>query len=51
MQFLREQSYQGRRQTLNITRVILCELVTSGVLQRFNEDNPGRAGLLPLHNT
>jgi hypothetical protein len=49
IQFLREQSYQVH-QTVNIARATLCELVASRVLQRFNEDNAGRAGLLLLAN-
>ncbi|KFY26287.1 hypothetical protein V491_01366 [Pseudogymnoascus sp. VKM F-3775] len=50
MQFLREQSYQGHLQTVNITRATLCELVASRVLRRFDDDNPGHAGLLLLAN-
>ncbi|OBT84315.1 hypothetical protein VE02_08325 [Pseudogymnoascus sp. 03VT05] len=50
MQFLREQSYQGHLQTVNITRATLCELVATRVLRRFDDDHPGREGLLLLAN-
>jgi len=50
MQFLREQSYQGRNQSISTTRANLCELVASQVLRRFDEDHCGRGGLLLLAN-
>lgn len=49
-QFLREQRYQGHLQTVSITRAALCEILASRVLRRFDEDNPGRVGLLLLAN-
>ncbi|KAL8756177.1 MAG: hypothetical protein Q9184_004582 [Pyrenodesmia sp. 2 TL-2023] len=48
VQFLREQTYYGHHQTVNITRATLCELLASRLLRRYDEDNPGRAGLLLL---
>nr|POE48732.1 calcium channel yvc1 [Quercus suber] len=50
VQFLREQSYQAHHQTVNITRANVCELIASRVLRRFDEDHPGRQGLLMLAN-
>nr|POE96930.1 calcium channel yvc1 [Quercus suber] len=50
VQFLREQSYQAHHQTVNITRANVCEVVASRVLRRFDEDHPGRQGLLMLAN-
>jgi hypothetical protein len=50
MQFLREQSYHAHNQTVNITRANLCEIIASKILRRFDEDNPGKAGLLLLAN-
>lgn len=49
-QFLREQSYQAHHQTVNITRANLCELIASRVLRRYDEDHPGREGLLKVAN-
>ena len=49
-QFLREQSYQSHHQTVNFTRALLCELIASKILRRFNEDNQGPEGLLLLAN-
>lgn len=48
VQFLRDQTYPTRRQTVNITRALLCEVLASRVLRRFDEDHPGRNGLLLL---
>ena len=50
VQFLREQTYQAHHQTVNLTRALLCEIVASRVLRRFDEDNEGRRGLLVLAN-
>lgn len=50
VQFLREQAYQIHSQTVNITRALLCEVVASRVLRRFDEDHDGRGGLLLLAN-
>lgn len=50
MQFLREQTYQSHHQSVNMTRGLLCELLANRVLRRFDEDNPGRRGLLLLAN-
>ena len=50
MQFLREQSYQSHLLTVTVTRATLCELVANRILRRFDEDNPGHAGLLLLAN-
>lgn len=50
VQFLREQAYQTHSQTVNITRALLCEVVASRVLRRFDEDHGGRGGLLLLAN-
>ena len=47
LQFLREQAFQTH-QTINTTRAHLCELVALKVLRRFDEENPGREGLLLL---
>lgn len=33
---------------MNITRALLCEVLASRVLRRFDEDHPGRKGLLLL---
>ena len=35
---------------MNLTRALLCELVASRVLRRFDEDHSGRKGLLLLAN-
>ena len=50
IRFLHEQAFQGHRQSVNISRAMLCELVASKILRRFDEDNPGRKGLLLLAN-
>ncbi|KAL9006308.1 MAG: hypothetical protein Q9188_000907 [Gyalolechia gomerana] len=50
VQFLREQTYHAHHQTVNITRATLCELLASRLLRKFDEDNPGHAGLLLLAN-
>ena len=50
IRFLHEQSYHAHRQSVNISRAMLCELVASKILRRFDEDNPGRKGLLLLAN-
>lgn len=47
---MREQAYQIHSQTVNITRALLCEVVASRVLRRFDEDHDGREGLLLLAN-
>lgn len=49
-QFLREQHYQAHLQTVSVTRATLCEIIASRVFRRFDEDNPGQAGLLLLAN-
>ncbi|KAL8715586.1 MAG: hypothetical protein Q9220_000922 [cf. Caloplaca sp. 1 TL-2023] len=50
VQFLREQTYHAHHQTVNITRATLCELLANRVLRKWDEDNPGHAGLLLLAN-
>ncbi|KAI4121814.1 MAG: hypothetical protein LQ338_006162 [Usnochroma carphineum] len=50
VQFLREQTYHAHHQTVNITRATLCELLASRLLRKYDEDNPGHAGLLLLAN-
>lgn len=50
MQFLREQSFQSHHQTVSKTRANLCEIIASKILRRFDEENPGRPGLLVLAN-
>ncbi|KAI9746271.1 MAG: hypothetical protein M1835_002470, partial [Candelina submexicana] len=50
VQFLREHSHRTHHQTVNNTRAILCELVASKILRRYNEENPGSKGLLLLAN-
>ena len=50
VQFQREQTYQAHHQTVNLTRALLCEIVASRVLRRFDDDNEGRDGLLLLAN-
>ena len=47
---MREQTYQSHHQNVNMTRAVFCELVANRVLRRFDEDNPGRRGLLLLAN-
>ena len=49
LQFLREQAFEAH-QTINTTRALLCELAALKILRRFDEDNPGREGLLLLAN-
>lgn len=48
MQFIREQSVQTHHQTVNLTRALLCELLSEKILRRYNEHNPGPKGLLKL---
>ncbi|KAI9716453.1 MAG: hypothetical protein M1812_005348 [Candelaria pacifica] len=48
--FLREHSHRTHHQTVSNTRAILCELVASKILRRYNEENPGSKGLLLLAN-
>ncbi|MCJ1470648.1 hypothetical protein MMC07_009294 [Pseudocyphellaria aurata] len=48
VQFLRDQTHYTHRQTVNITRALLCEVLASRVLRRFDEDHPGPKGLLLL---
>ncbi|KAF2144728.1 uncharacterized protein K452DRAFT_222499 [Aplosporella prunicola CBS 121167] len=51
VQFLHEQVYQAHHhQTVNTTRALLCEIVASKILRRFDEENLGRPGLLFLSN-
>ncbi|KAL1642746.1 hypothetical protein SLS58_005250 [Diplodia intermedia] len=51
VQFLHEQNYHKHlHQTVNGTRAILCEIVASKILRRFDEEHPGRPGLLLLSN-
>ncbi|KAL8783893.1 MAG: hypothetical protein Q9213_004311 [Squamulea squamosa] len=50
VQFLREQTYHAHHQTVNITRASLCEILANRVLRKYDEDNPGHAGLLLLAN-
>ncbi|KAJ9647299.1 hypothetical protein H2201_003898 [Coniosporium apollinis] len=50
VQLLREQSDRAHHQTVTITRAVLCELIAGKILRRFNEENPGRSGLLLLAN-
>ncbi|KAL8778446.1 MAG: hypothetical protein Q9203_002317 [Teloschistes exilis] len=50
VQFLREQTHHAHHQTVNITRALLCEILANRVLRKFDEDNPGHAGLLLLAN-
>ena len=49
LQFIREQSFEAH-QTITTTRAVLCELVALKILRRFDEENPGREGLLLLAN-
>ncbi len=49
LQFLREQAFEAH-QTITTTRAQLCELVAIKILRRFDEENPGREGLLLLAN-
>ncbi|KAI9666242.1 MAG: hypothetical protein M1821_004177 [Bathelium mastoideum] len=50
VQFLREQTYQAHHQTVNLTRALLCEIVASRVLRRFDDNHEGLHGLLLLAN-
>lgn len=50
VRFLREQTNQAHHQSVNLSRAILCELVATKVLRRFDEDNRGTKGLLLLSN-
>ena len=50
MKFQREQTYHSHHHNVNNTRANLCEILASRVLRRFEEDNPGRKGLLLLAN-
>jgi len=50
VQFQREHTYHAHHHTVNNTRAVLCEILASRVLRRFEEDNPGRKGLLLLAN-
>ncbi|KAK4127090.1 hypothetical protein N657DRAFT_567097 [Parathielavia appendiculata] len=45
-QFLAEQAHLSNRQNVNFTRAMLCELIATRILRRFNEDNeePGGGG-------
>ena len=47
-QFLSEQSHLSNRQNVNFTRAMLCELIATRILRRFNEDNEGPRNLLVL---
>ncbi|EFQ35627.1 nonselective cation channel [Colletotrichum graminicola M1.001] len=47
IQFLRQHTSTAR-QTVNVARATLCELVASRVLRRYHEDHPGQIGLLIL---
>ncbi|KAK1758214.1 putative calcium channel [Echria macrotheca] len=47
-QFLNEQSHLKNRQNVNYTRAMLCELVATRILRRFNEDNEGPENLMVL---
>ena len=49
LQFLREQAFEAH-QTINTTRAVLWELVALKMLRRFDEEHPGREGLLLLAN-
>lgn len=50
MQFTKEQSLHAHRHNVNNTRAVLCELLANRVLRRFEEEHPGRNGLLLLAN-
>ncbi|KAK0661577.1 putative calcium channel [Cercophora samala] len=47
-QFLNEQKHLSNRQNVNSTRAMLCELIATRILRRFNEDNDGPDNLLVL---
>ncbi|KAL2135651.1 hypothetical protein VTI74DRAFT_7461 [Chaetomium olivicolor] len=47
-QFLSEQAHLSNRQNVNYTRAMLCELIATRILRRFNEDNEGPQNLLVL---
>ncbi|KAK3298870.1 uncharacterized protein B0H64DRAFT_336415 [Chaetomium fimeti] len=46
--FLSEQAHLSNRQNVNFTRAMLCELIATRILRRFNEDNEGPRNLLVL---
>ncbi|KAK4240682.1 hypothetical protein C8A03DRAFT_31172 [Achaetomium macrosporum] len=48
VQFLAEQAHLSNRQNVNYTRAMLCELIATRILRRFNEDNEGPENLLVL---
>ena len=50
MQFTREQTLHAHRHNVNNTRAMFCEILANRILRRFEEDNPGRQGLLLLAN-
>ncbi|KAK7543575.1 hypothetical protein IWX49DRAFT_328964 [Phyllosticta citricarpa] len=51
VRFLHERYYQAHHhETVNTTRANLCELLAGKILRRFDEEHPGRAGLLLLSN-
>ncbi|KAK4103089.1 hypothetical protein N658DRAFT_505496 [Parathielavia hyrcaniae] len=43
-QFLAEQAHLTNRQNVNFTRAMLCELIATRILRRFNEDNEEPGG-------
>ncbi|CCC06219.1 hypothetical protein SMACR_00436 [Sordaria macrospora] len=47
-QFLNEQSHLNNRQNVNYTRAMLCELIATRILRRYNEHYEGPEGLLVL---
>ena len=50
VQFMREQNYQAHYQTVSMTRAILCEILATRILRRYDEQQSGRRGLLLLAN-
>ena len=50
VQFMREQNYQAHYQTVSMTRAILCEILATRILRRYDEQLSGRRGLLLLAN-
>ena len=50
VQFIREQNYQAHYQTVSMTRAILCEILATRILRRYDEQQSGRRGLLLLAN-
>ena len=50
MQFTREQTQHAHRHNVNNTRAMFCEILANRILRRFEEENPGRKGLLLLAN-